>query len=192
MCTYKNGLLKTGRFAWCAQHGRTPAVKEYVLTWGDLALCLKGDVVTRSESGKPCAAGRSMLPSLRCCGKSAEAVPQVDFLRGIVAAGLEQRAEREGVFCAISMREAKRQVAEKLGRVPEVGGEAARASTSDEARRPRHETGSTGLALLMAALTRENLQQAWRRVKPIKAQVAWMVGAYPKPPAICNLVAGNP
>ena len=66
------------------------------------------------------------------------------------------------------MREAKRQMPERSGRVPVVSGEAARARTSDEALRPRHETGSTGSALLMAALTRENLQQAWKRVKANK------------------------
>ncbi|TEX49480.1 MAG: group II intron reverse transcriptase/maturase, partial [Rhodocyclaceae bacterium] len=68
----------------------------------------------------------------------------------------------------MSMREAMRQMPEKSGRVPVVSGEAARASTRDEATRPRHETGSTGSALLMAALTRENLQQAWKRVKANK------------------------
>ena len=54
------------------------------------------------------------------------------------------------------------------GRGPVVSGEAARACTSDEASRPRHETGSTGSALLLSALTRENLQQAWKRVKANK------------------------
>ena len=68
----------------------------------------------------------------------------------------------------MSMREAMRQMPEKSGRMPVVGGEAARASTSDEATRPRHETGNTGSALLMAALARENLQQAWKRVKANK------------------------
>lgn len=68
----------------------------------------------------------------------------------------------------MSMREALRQMPASAGRVPEVSGEAARASASDEATRPRHETGSTGSGLLMAALTRENLQQAWKRVKANK------------------------
>lgn len=49
-----------------------------------------------------------------------------------------------------------------------VSGEAAHASARDEATCPRHETGSTGSALLLAALTRENLQQAWKRVKANK------------------------
>ncbi len=39
---------------------------------------------------------------------------------------------------------------------------------SDEACCPRHDTKSTGLALLMAALTRENLQRAFKRVKANK------------------------
>lgn len=39
---------------------------------------------------------------------------------------------------------------------------------SDEARRPRHDPGSTGSALLLAALTRENLQRAWKRVRANK------------------------
>ncbi len=34
--------------------------------------------------------------------------------------------------------------------------------------RPRHEPESTGSALLVAALTRENLQQAWKRVRANK------------------------
>lgn len=65
----------------------------------------------------------------------------------------------------MSMREALRQMPERSGRVPKAGGEATRASARDEATRPRHETGSTGSGLLIAALTRENLQQAWKRVK---------------------------
>jgi group II intron reverse transcriptase/maturase len=39
---------------------------------------------------------------------------------------------------------------------------------SDEARRPRHDTGNTGPGLLMAVLARENLQRAWKRVKANK------------------------
>lgn len=68
----------------------------------------------------------------------------------------------------MSMREAIRQMPASAGRVPVAGGEAARASTSDEATRPRHETESTGPALLVAVLARENLQQAWKRVKANK------------------------
>ena len=59
----------------------------------------------------------------------------------------------------MSMCEALRQMPERSGRVPLADGEAGRASASDEATRPRHETGSTGSALLMAALTRDNPRQ---------------------------------
>ena len=69
---------------------------------------------------------------------------------------------------AMSMYEALRQMPGEPGRVPVAGGEAVRASTSDEATRPRHETESTGSALLIAALARENLQQAWKRVRANK------------------------
>lgn len=68
----------------------------------------------------------------------------------------------------MSMWRASRQMPAQAGR-PEVGrGEAACGSGSDEARRPRHETGSTGSALLLAALTRENLQRALKRVRANK------------------------
>lgn len=72
------------------------------------------------------------------------------------------------MFYAMSMREALRQMPGKPGRGPVADGEAVRASTSDEARRPRCETGSMESALLQAALARENLQQAWKRVKANK------------------------
>jgi len=44
-----------------------------------------------------------------------------------------------------------------------VRGEAAHDPASDEAECPRHETTDTGLGLLGAALTRENLQRAFKR-----------------------------
>jgi RNA-directed DNA polymerase len=47
-------------------------------------------------------------------------------------------------------------------------GESACGSGSDEARRPRHEPKGTGSALLLAALARENLQRAWKRVRANK------------------------
>ncbi|MCK6412265.1 MAG: group II intron reverse transcriptase/maturase, partial [Azonexus sp.] len=72
------------------------------------------------------------------------------------------------MFYAMSMCEALRQMPGEPGRVPVADGEAVRACTSDEATRPRHETGSTGSVLLLAALTRENLQQAWKRVRANK------------------------
>jgi len=47
-------------------------------------------------------------------------------------------------------------------------GEAVHDPVSDEAGCPRHETGSTGSALLMVVLTRENLQRALKRVRANK------------------------
>ncbi len=67
----------------------------------------------------------------------------------VVAASRERRAERGEVFKAMSMQQAKRQM-------------------PDEASCPRPETGSTGSVLLMAALTRENLQRALKRVRANK------------------------
>jgi hypothetical protein len=55
---------------------------------------------------------------------------------------------------------------ERSGRAEEAGGEAAREAVSDETQGPRRATESTGSGpRLTAALTRENLQRAWRRVK---------------------------
>ncbi len=68
----------------------------------------------------------------------------------------------------MSMWRALRQMPAQAGRPEEEHGEAVRASDSDEARDPRHEPQSTGSALLMAALTRENLQQALKRVRANK------------------------
>jgi RNA-directed DNA polymerase len=79
-----------------------------------------------------------------------------------------RRAEREGVFEAMSMWRALRQMPAHAGR-PGVGrGESACGSGSDEARRPRHGSESTGSSLLLAALTRENLQRALKRVRANK------------------------
>ena len=54
------------------------------------------------------------------------------------------------------------------GRSGEASGEAARQPGSDEADGPRHEDKGTGSGLLAVALTRENLQRAWKRVKANK------------------------
>jgi RNA-directed DNA polymerase len=79
-----------------------------------------------------------------------------------------RRAEREGVFEAMPMWRAPHQMPAQAGQ-PGVGrGESACGSGSDEARRPRHEPRGTGSALLLAALTRENLQRAWKRVRANK------------------------
>ena len=61
---------------------------------------------------------------------------------------------------------------EAAGRAGEEHGEAGREPASDEARGTRHDTEDTGSALpntlLGAALTRENLRRAWKRVKANK------------------------
>src|SRR6266446_5498721 len=64
--------------------------------------------------------------------------------------------------------QASRQMPAQAGRLEEGRGEAACDPGSDEARRPRHEPGSTGSGLLRAALTRENLQRALKRVRSNK------------------------
>lgn len=66
------------------------------------------------------------------------------------------------------MRRAGRQTPAQAGRFGVGRGEAARDPSSDEACRPRHEPGNTGSGLLGAALTRENLQRAWKRVRANK------------------------
>ncbi|WP_269504403.1 group II intron reverse transcriptase/maturase [Burkholderia sp. IMCC1007] len=68
----------------------------------------------------------------------------------------------------MSMRQAVRQMPVQTGRAREARGEAARVPASDEACCPRHESGDTGSALLEAALTRENLKQAFKRVRANK------------------------
>jgi len=118
------------------------AVKECVLTRGVLALCRNGDSVSWSE-------------------KSAEAV---------VAAGCGRRAERGGVFKAMSIQAAPRQMSAQAERVVGMRGEVAHDATSDEADCPRQATKDTGSALLEAALARANLQRAWKRVKANKGK----------------------
>jgi len=74
------------------------------------------------------------------------------------------------------MSKAKRQMPESSGRVGVAHGEAARDPASDEACDPLAEHPDTGSAksksgtggLLEMALTRENLQAAWKRVKANK------------------------
>ena len=68
----------------------------------------------------------------------------------------------------MTMRSASRQMPARAGRSGVGSGEAGSGTDSDEASRPRHEPESTGSALLLAALTRENLQLAWKRVKAHK------------------------
>jgi group II intron reverse transcriptase/maturase len=69
------------------------------------------------------------------------------------------------VFEAMSMQNAMRQMPASAGRAGVAPGEAGRDLVSDEVVCPRHGTKSTGSALLKAALTRENLQRALKRVR---------------------------
>lgn len=66
------------------------------------------------------------------------------------------------------MLEARCQMSAQAERAGVTRGEAARDPASDEATGPRRDTESTGSGLLQAALTRENLRQAWKRVKANK------------------------
>ncbi len=68
----------------------------------------------------------------------------------------------------MSMQPALRQMPGKPGRAGVVHGEAGCEPVSDEAGGPRHETENTGSALLQAALTRENLRRAFKRVRANK------------------------
>lgn len=76
----------------------------------------------------------------------------------------------------MGMSKAKRQMPERSGRVGEARGEAGCDLASDEACGPPHEHPGTGSArlkagagtLLEAALTRDNLKVAWKRVKANK------------------------
>ncbi len=66
------------------------------------------------------------------------------------------------------MQQAMRQMPASAGRVGVAHGEAGSDPASDEARRTRHDTEGTGSGLLQAALTRENLRQALKRVRANK------------------------
>ena len=66
------------------------------------------------------------------------------------------------------MLNARRQKSVQAERAGVVHGEAVRDLVSDEAGDPRHDTESIGPGLLQAVLARENLQQAWKRVKANK------------------------
>ena len=66
------------------------------------------------------------------------------------------------------MSKARRQMSAPAERSGEARGEAACHPGGGEADGPRHEDKGTRSGLLAAALTRENLQRAWRRVKANK------------------------
>jgi RNA-directed DNA polymerase len=72
------------------------------------------------------------------------------------------------VFKAMSMLNAMRQKSAPVEGVGVAHGEAGRDPASDEANDPRDDTESTGTALLMAVLTRENLRRAFKRVRANK------------------------
>lgn len=68
----------------------------------------------------------------------------------------------------MSMQKAQRQMPANAGRGAVGQGEAMLDAFSDEAICPRHATGDTGSALLQAALTKENLRRAFKRVRANK------------------------
>jgi RNA-directed DNA polymerase len=68
----------------------------------------------------------------------------------------------------MAMRRAMRQMSAEAERSGSGQGEALSAPVSDEALRPRLEPEDTGPGLLTAVLARENMQQAWKRVRANK------------------------
>ena len=68
----------------------------------------------------------------------------------------------------MTMRGAMRQMSASAERSGVGQGEALSDPGSDAATRPRHETEGTGPGLLVAVLARENMQQAWKRVRANK------------------------
>jgi RNA-directed DNA polymerase len=68
----------------------------------------------------------------------------------------------------MAMQRALRQMSARAERPGKGQGEALPIPDSDEALRPRHEPEDTGARLLEAALARENMQQAWKRVRANK------------------------
>lgn len=66
------------------------------------------------------------------------------------------------------MQKAQRQMPAKAGREAVGQGEAMSDAFSDEAFYPRHATGDMGSVLLQAALTKENLRRAFKRVRANK------------------------
>src|SRR5579863_2069976 len=68
----------------------------------------------------------------------------------------------------MTMRRALRQMSAQAERSAKGQGEALSEAGSDEALRPRPEAEDTGPGLLGAVLARENMQQAWKRVRANK------------------------
>jgi len=68
----------------------------------------------------------------------------------------------------MTIRRAQRQMSPEVERIGKEQGETLSEPVSDEARRPGHEVEDTGPGLLSAVLARENMQQAWKRVRANK------------------------
>ena len=68
----------------------------------------------------------------------------------------------------MTIRRAQRQMSPEVERIGKEQGETLSEPVSDEARRPRHEVEDTGPGLLSAVLAREDMQQAWKRVRANK------------------------
>src|ERR1035437_10224967 len=68
----------------------------------------------------------------------------------------------------MTMRRAMRQMSAEAERPVDGQGEALSEASSDEALRPRREAEDTGPGLLSVVLARENMQQAWKRVRANK------------------------
>src|SRR5882757_5314752 len=68
----------------------------------------------------------------------------------------------------MTMRRVLRQMSAPAERSVEGQGETLSAPCSDETHRPRPEAEDTGPGLLSAVLARENMQQAWKRVRSNK------------------------
>jgi RNA-directed DNA polymerase len=68
----------------------------------------------------------------------------------------------------MSIQKSMRQMSTRVERREGQYGEARRESSRNEAQCPRYTSGGTGLMLLEAALTKENLKHAFRRVRANK------------------------
>lgn len=83
----------------------------------------------------------------------------------IVAASQERRAEREGESVSMLLGGARHQKPGRSGRTAGGRGEAKPKAARDEARLAQQGQDGSGPGLLERALARENLIQAWKRVK---------------------------
>lgn len=88
----------------------------------------------------------------------------------------------------MSIQQIVRQMPASAGREAVGQGEAVAVTSSDEICGPRHVPGDAGSVLLQAALRRENILQAFKRVRPTRALPGSMVGTSTKPRAIWPLL----